>query len=113
ATLTSRIAEEAIEWQGNIIEKGAPLMMWWAAGNLDERMFPDPTRFDPNRRPNRHLAFGIGGHACIGRQIASIVAEEAVSTFLMHPAHRIQQNTRPVFLPRLTRMVEVAPITVI
>jgi cytochrome P450 len=42
------------------------------AGNRDERVFTDPNRFDLNRKPNLHLAFGSGIHVCLGRPLARL-----------------------------------------
>ncbi|MFD2649845.1 cytochrome P450 [Devosia albogilva] len=111
ATLTSRMALETLEWRGQTIEQGTPLMMWWGSGNLDPAMFDEPERFHPNRPVRRHLAFGIGGHACIGRQFASTVAEEAVSALLLDPEARVEPLGETVFLPRLARMAERARVT--
>jgi cytochrome P450 len=111
ATLTSRMAQERLEWRGQTIEAGTPLMMWWGSGNLDPVVFAEPKRFDPNRPVRRHLAFGIGGHACIGRQFASTVAEEAIAALLLDPKAQVQPVGETVFLPRLARMAAHAPIT--
>lgn len=111
ATLTSRIALEAFEWRGQRIEEGAPLMMWWGSGNLDPTVFADPTRFDPARASNRHLAFGIGGHACIGRQFGSIVTEEAARALLLDTERAPRKPGRPMLMARLVRIAEHAPIT--
>jgi cytochrome P450 len=48
------------------------LFVLLGAANLDEKEFPDAMRFDPERTPNRHLAFGTSIHRCLGSHIARI-----------------------------------------
>ena len=38
-------------------------------------MFTDPFEFRIDRRPNRHLAFGIGEHVCLGAHLARVELE--------------------------------------
>ena len=55
--------------------------MFWASGNRDATVFPEPERFIIDRKPNRHLAFGNGIHTCLGAPMARMeirVALEAV-----------------------------------
>ena len=111
ATLTSRMALETVEWRGHTIAAGTPLIMWWGSGNLDPAVFVEPALFNPNRPVRRHLAFGIGSHACIGRQFASAVTEAAVEALLLAPGKRAQPVGETVFLPRLVRVAERAPVT--
>lgn len=54
------------------IAAGDKVLMYYASANFDEDMFEDPDRFDPGRRPNRHLSFGVGEHMCIGLQLARL-----------------------------------------
>ena len=44
--------------------------------------FADPERFDIERTPNRHLAFGSGMHHCAGMSLARIEACIAIARFL-------------------------------
>jgi cholest-4-en-3-one 26-monooxygenase len=53
------------------IRKGDKLVMWHISANRDERAFDDPYRFDMERDPNDHIAFGGGGpHFCLGANLA-------------------------------------------
>lgn len=58
------------------------VIAWIAAGNRDEAQFPDPDRFDIQREPNRHLAFGHGIHFCLGAPLARLEARIALNAML-------------------------------
>jgi cytochrome P450 len=48
------------------------------AANRDPSVFDDPHRLDIGRRPNNHLAFGQGSHACSGMNVARMEARIAL-----------------------------------
>ena len=52
------------------------------AANRDPAQFPEPDSFDVARKPNRHLAFGHGDHACLGMNVARMEGRIAVSRLL-------------------------------
>lgn len=108
--LTARMAAEDIVWRGETIAAGTSLTMWWPSGNLDGRAFERPTQFDPARPAKRHLAFGVGGHGCLGRQLASLLAEEAVRALLLDGGPQPIRAGETRFLPRFSRLSESAPI---
>lgn len=57
---------------GHAIEKDEWLMLCYASANRDEAVFGDPDAFRIDRKPNRHVAFGYGGHLCLGQYLAKI-----------------------------------------
>ncbi|MEU7425612.1 cytochrome P450 [Streptomyces sp. NPDC040750] len=67
-----RVATEDCEIGGQRILKGQPVVAWLSAANRDERLFPEPHRFVPDRAPNRHLGFGNGPHHCLGAALARL-----------------------------------------
>lgn len=65
-----RTATADTEIGGEKIAKGDWLMLCYGSANRDETVFPDPDAFRIDRKPNRHLAFGYGGHLCLGQYLA-------------------------------------------
>ena len=65
-----RTATVDSELGGAAIRAGDKVVLWWAAANRDPAVFVEPHRFDVGREPNPHLAFGYGGHACVGAGLA-------------------------------------------
>ncbi|MEY4501170.1 MAG: Cytochrome P450-terp [Pseudomonadota bacterium] len=65
-----RSATEDTELAGQRISKGDWLMLCYASGNRDEAVFEDPFVFNPDRPPNAQVAFGYGGHVCLGQHLA-------------------------------------------
>lgn len=79
---TIRFATEDTELGGQGIQRGQRVIVWLAAANRDPAEFPDPDRFDVSRQPNRHLAFGLGIHFCLGAPLARLEALVALDTLL-------------------------------
>jgi cytochrome P450 len=60
--------------QGVTIPQGCPVALNFLSANRDAAVFPDPMTFVEDRAPNRHLAFGIGPHVCLGQSVAKLQA---------------------------------------
>ncbi|WP_067834699.1 cytochrome P450 [Nocardia lijiangensis] len=78
--LVPRIARDTIQLPGIDIAPGELAIMLIAAANHDPTVFTDPTRFDP-ARADRHLAFGLGQHFCLGAPLARLEATIAITRF--------------------------------
>jgi cytochrome P450 len=65
-----RTATEDCELSGQKIARDDWLMLCYVSGNRDEAVFPDPFTFNPDRTPNNQIAFGFGGHVCLGQHLA-------------------------------------------
>ena len=52
------------------------------AANRDPAAFVEPQRLDITRKPNNHLAFGQGAHACSGMNVARLEARIAIGRLL-------------------------------
>lgn len=64
---------------GVAVPAGSYVHLCIAAANRDPTQFPQPDRLDIRRSPNRHLAFGLGIHACAGMSLARMEARIAIS----------------------------------
>ena len=71
-----------VELAGQHIPANQVVLAWTASANRDQARFPDPDRFDIEREPNRHLAFGHGIHFCVGAPLARLEAKIALPMML-------------------------------
>jgi cytochrome P450 len=83
----TRTATEDCEVRGEKIRAGEQVALFYASANRDEEVFEDPFAFRVDRRPNRHLAFGIGEHVCIGAHLARVELE----TIFRHLLTRLEE----------------------
>lgn len=67
---TFRITTREYTLGGKTFTQGEQIVAILGAANRDPAQFPDPDRFDITRTPNRHLAFGLGIHFCLGAFLA-------------------------------------------
>jgi cytochrome P450 len=96
-----RTATRDTELRGRKIREGDKVVTWYISANRDEDRFPDPYRFDVERRPNDHVTFGPGGpHFCLGAHLAKletkVLFQELLprlrSIELTGPAERMRSN---------------------
>jgi cytochrome P450 len=80
--LNNRLAIVDIEIGGRSIPAGTFITLGIGAANRDPDQFPDPDRLDVARKPNRHVAFGHGDHACAGMNVARVEARIAIGRLL-------------------------------
>jgi cytochrome P450 len=80
--LNNRRLSSKIEIGGQTLPEGTFITLGIGAANRDPRQFPDAERFDVARKPNRHVAFGHGDHACAGMNVARMEARIAFSRLL-------------------------------
>jgi len=60
------------EFMGEELVAGQKCMLLYESANRDETRFVDPFRFDVQRQPNEHVAFGFGAHFCLGQALARL-----------------------------------------
>ena len=68
-----RVAKKDTVLNGQFIRKGDKVIMWYASGNRDERVFdrPDDLIIDRSNARN-HISFGFGIHRCVGARLAEL-----------------------------------------
>ncbi len=70
------------EFKGCPMRQGEPLLLPFPAANRDPEVFERADEVILDREENRHLAFGVGIHRCLGSNLARLEVRVAVSKFL-------------------------------
>jgi len=78
----ARTATADYRLRDKTIAAGDTLVMFYPSANRDEDVFDEPFRFRIDRRPNRHLAFGVGEHFCLGAHLARLELQVAYQYLL-------------------------------
>lgn len=87
-----RYATKDFEFEGYTVREGDEVLVQIAGDHMDEELFPNPEKFDPERflgeetsKLKRHiLPFGSGAHRCTGASIGPIITQEIVSHWVNH-----------------------------
>lgn len=95
-----RTATRDFELRGQKICAGDSMCLFYPSANRDEEVFDRPFEFRVDRQPNRHLAFGIGGHFCLGANLARLelrvlfrqIAERLIEIELSEPVERLRSS---------------------
>jgi cytochrome P450 len=64
------------------VKPGNMVLLSFPAANRDPRMFPDADKVVLDRRENRHAAFGLGIHRCVGSNLARMEMQVALEEWL-------------------------------
>lgn len=78
----ARMVTEDMEFHGVHMKKEDRVLLPFPAANRDEKQFANPAVVDIEREENRHAAFGLGIHRCIGSNLARLEMNVAIEVFL-------------------------------
>lgn len=76
------VATEEFTLRGQRIRAGDAVVPVPASANRDPRAFTEPDHLDLTRKPNAHIAFGHGPHACTGAHLTRLQLATAVQVLL-------------------------------
>lgn len=83
---TERFAREDVNVGSMSIPRNALVFAVLGSANRDERQFEKPDALDLTRAENKHLAFGLGIHYCLGAPLARLEGQIAINTLLRRTA---------------------------
>jgi cytochrome P450 len=78
----ARIVTEDAEIGGCPVKRGDSVLLPFPAANRDPEVFPDADKVIIDREENRHVAFGLGIHRCLGSNLARLELRVAVEVFI-------------------------------
>ncbi len=67
-----RILTEPLTINGHTLEAGQQIGLIIGSMNRDESIFERADEFDIRRSPNKHVAFGVGIHHCLGKTLTRV-----------------------------------------
>jgi cytochrome P450 len=70
-----RTTTDDIVLRGKSLKAGDSLCMWYPSANRDSDAIDNPDTFDIERDNRNQLAFGYGGHMCLGQHLAVLEVE--------------------------------------
>jgi cytochrome P450 len=108
---TARIPSIDVTIGGRTIPKGAMVMPFIGAADRDPAPFPSPDRLDLARADNRHIAFGLGIHFCLGAPLARVEGQIAIGTLVRRLPKLALDVAQPEYRQSLTlRGLKALPV---
>ncbi|WP_437963820.1 cytochrome P450 [Sorangium sp. So ce260] len=94
-----RFITEDMELSGTRVPSRTTIICNMAAANRDEKAFERADEMVLDRAPNPHLAFGAGGHSCVGQALARTELQTVLSV-LLRRLPSLELAVAPEDLPR-------------
>jgi cytochrome P450 len=105
-TMAREVMKETVI-SGCPVKPGNMVLLSFPAANRDPAVFPDADKVVLDRKENRHAAFGLGIHRCVGSNLArmemTVALEEwlkRIPEFRLDPAGRVTWSQGTVRGPR-------------
>jgi len=110
-TMAREVMKETVI-SGCLVKPGNMVLLSFPAANRDPAMFPDADKVVIDRKENRHAAFGLGIHRCVGSNLArmemTVAIEEwlkRIPDFRLDPAGQVTWSEGTVRGPRQLPML--------
>lgn len=77
-----RLIKQDVELGGKLLKAGDIAFQMLNSANRDPAHFTDPDVFDIERKPNRHIGFGLGPHFCVGAPLSRLEGQIVFQTVI-------------------------------
>ncbi len=110
----SRLVTRDTELGGKTLRAGEHVLLSFPAASRDPDVFPDADTFVIDRAHNRHVAFGVGIHRCIGSNLARMELHVALAASLRRIPQFTLDLSRPVEMTEggIVRGPRTVPLTI-
>jgi len=78
----ARMVAQDVDFHGCPMKQDDWVLLPFPAANRDPKKFEDPDTFIIDREENRHAAFGLGIHRCLGSNLARLELRVAIEEFI-------------------------------
>jgi len=109
----ARVVREDTEFNGCPMKKDEAILLSFPAANRDPAMFPDADKVIIDRKENRHAAFGLGIHRCVGSNLARMEMTVAVQELLKRiPEFKLDESRPTTWSAGTVRGPRLLPLNI-
>jgi cytochrome P450 len=109
----ARIVAKDFDFHGHPLKEGDWVLLPFPAANRDPAVFDDPALVRLDRASNRHAAFGLGRHRCLGSNLARMELRVALQEWLArYPDFELADPAAVTWSAGQVRGPRTLPITV-
>jgi hypothetical protein len=110
----ARLVAQDFDFEGRRMKEGEWLLLPFPAANRDPEFFPDPDEVRIDRVENRHAAFGLGIHRCIGSNLARMELRVALEEWLRrYPDFELTDPTKVSWSAGQVRGPRTLPVRIL
>jgi hypothetical protein len=110
----ARLVNEDFEFYGCPMKKDDWVLLGFPAANRDPEAFENADTFIIDREVNRHAAFGLGIHRCVGSNLARLELRIAIEEFIARfPTFELANSSDVTWAPGQVRGPRQIPIHVL
>ncbi|HUY16514.1 MAG TPA: cytochrome P450 [Acidimicrobiales bacterium] len=109
----ARLVKEDLNFHGCPMKKDDWVLLGFPAANRDPEAFVDADTFVIDRAVNRHAAFGLGIHRCVGSNLARMELRVALEEFVArYPTFELSDPTGVTWAPGQVRGPRHIPLRI-
>jgi cytochrome P450 len=110
----ARMVKEDIDFYGCPMKKDDWVLLGFPAANRDPEAFEDADKFIIDRAINRHAAFGLGIHRCVGSNLARMELRVAIEEFIArYPKFELSDPDAVTWAPGQVRGPRAIPLRIL
>lgn len=110
----ARLVAEDHDFFGTPMKKDDWVLLGFPAANRDPGAFEDADQFIIDRAVNRHAAFGLGIHRCVGSNLARLELRIAIEEFIKrYPSFEVADSDGVTWAPGQVRGPRHIPLRIL